>query len=282
VRRDESRHELFVSLYGEVQKEVIEATLADDFGIAVEFRETTPIYIERPIAAGEAVEILHAETNPFNATIGLRVEPLPPGSGTDFRLDVDASDVPLYVYKTLDAFSASMDEYVRRTLQEGLFGWRVADCVVTMTTCSYSIADGPPSRRGPTSTAADFRKLTPIVLMQALEQAGTAVCEPIFRVSLEFPTAALGAVLPVLARLGALQTPSLRGDLAVVETVLPAARVNDLQHELPRLTGGEGVLESTFGGYEPVGGEPPTRRRTTPNPLNLSEYMMHLARRVGS
>src|SRR6202022_302238 len=39
--------ELSVSLYGEVQKEVIQATLASDFGIDVTFRETTTIYIER-------------------------------------------------------------------------------------------------------------------------------------------------------------------------------------------------------------------------------------------
>ena len=56
------------------------------------------------------------------------------------------------------------------TLREGLHGWQVTDCVVTMTDCAYSVPDGPPSRRGPLSTAADFRKLTPLVLMQALEQ----------------------------------------------------------------------------------------------------------------
>jgi hypothetical protein len=36
--------------------------------------------------------------------------------------------------------------------------------------------------RAPGTTAADFRKLTPLVLMQALEQAGTVVCEPTVRV----------------------------------------------------------------------------------------------------
>ena len=86
VRQDDTRQEISVSLYGEVQKEVIQATLADDFGLDVTFRETTPIYVERPIGTGEAVEILHAESNPFLATIGLRVDPAPDGSGIDFRL----------------------------------------------------------------------------------------------------------------------------------------------------------------------------------------------------
>jgi ribosomal protection tetracycline resistance protein len=280
VRRDIGR-ELSVSLYGEVQKEVLQATLAADYGLEVDFHGTTTICVERPAGAGDGVEVLHAESNPFLATIGLRVEPAPIDSGIELRLDVDPRTVPLYVYKTLESFREHMGHYVRATLREGLFGWQVTDCSVTMTECTYSVPDGPPSRRGPLSTAADFRKLTPLVLMQALEKAGTVVCEPVLRIRLEVPAASLGAVLAALARLGAAaEAPSLRAELATIGSVLPAARVQDLQRALPALTAGEGVLESDFGGYQPVSGSPPTRRRTTPNPLNREEYLLHLARRV--
>jgi len=260
VRQDDTRQEISVWLYGEVQKEVIQATLANEFGLDVTFRETTPIYIERPIGTGEAVEILHAETNPFLATIGLSVDPAPDGSGIDFRLQVDPRTVPLYLYKTVESFTEHMSQYVRQTLREGLFGWQVTDCIVTMTKCTYSVPDGPPSRRGPLSTAADFRKLTPLVLMQALERARTAVCEPILRVSIETPPDSVGAVLASVARLGGvLEPPSLLGDLSTIETVMPAARADDLQRQLPALTRGEGVLESDFGGYQPVSGTAPIR-----------------------
>jgi ribosomal protection tetracycline resistance protein len=272
VRQDDKRQELSVSLYGEVQKEVIQATLANDFGIDVTFRETTPIYVERPVGTGEAVEILHADSNPILATIGLRVDAAPDGSGVEFRLQVDPRTAPLYLYKTLESFTEHMDEYVRQTLREGLFGWQVTDCVVTMTRCSYSIPDGPPSRRGPPSTAADFRKLTPLVLMQALARAGTLVCEPTVRASLEIPADTIGAVMSALARLGAaVETPSLQGKLSTINAVLPAARADDLQRQLSALTGGEGVLESSFAGYQPVSGDQPTRRRTAANPLNFDE-----------
>jgi ribosomal protection tetracycline resistance protein len=262
VRQDDTRREISVSLYGEVQKEVIQATLADDYSLAVTFRETTPIYVERPIGTGEAVELLHAESNPFLATIGLRIAPAPVRSGMEFRTDVDAQSAPLYVFKRLENFTEAMGDYVREALQGGVFGWQVTDCVVTLTRCEYSIPDGPPSRRGPPSTAADFRKLTPLVLGQALERAGTVVCEPVARVSLEIPTETIGAVFPALARLGAaVKPPSPHGELATVEAVLPAERVDHLQRQLPGLTGGEGVLESDFAGYQPVVGDPPTRRR---------------------
>jgi len=264
VRQDDSLNEISVSLYGEVQKEVIQATLASDYGIEVTFRETTPIYIERPIGAGEAIELLHAESNPFLATIGLRIDPSPNGTGIAFHLRVDPRTVPLYLYKTVEGFTERMGQYVRQTLQEGLFGWQVTDCSVTMTKCSYSIPDGPPSRRGPPSTAADFRKLTPLVLMQALERGGTVVCEPVVRGRLEIPADSIGVVMAALGRLGAaVETQSLRGNLSTIEMVLTASRVQDLQRQLSGLTGGEGVLESTFVGYQPVIGDQPTRRRTS-------------------
>jgi ribosomal protection tetracycline resistance protein len=255
-----------------VQKEVIQATLASDFGIDVTFRETTTIYIEHPAGPGEAVEHLGAPGNPFPAALGLRVDPAPAGSGVAFRLDVDVRSVPMYVYKTAGNFAEMMAQYVGQALQEGLSGWQVTDCTVTMYESGYI---------SPATTAAHFRKLTPLVLLAALKQAGTVVCEPMIRVSLEIPAEAVSSVLVAVARLGGVPAaPSLRGDLAVLETVLPAARAQDLQRQLPGLSGGEGVAETSFGGYQPASGPPSARQRTTADPLNRDEYMLQLAGRA--
>ena len=240
----QSRGELAVSLYGEVQKEVIQATLADDVGIEVTFRETTTIRIERPVGSGRAAELLDAPGNPFPAALGLRVDPAPPGAGIAFRLDVDIRSVPMYVYKTVGNFAAMMTQYVTQALREGPHGWQVTDCTVTMFDCAYI---------SPSTTAAHFRKLTPLVLMAALDRAGTVVCEPMIRVSLEIPAGTTGSVLAAVARLGGTAgTSALQADLAVLETLLPAVRAQDLQRQLPGLTSGEGVAETSFGGYRPV------------------------------
>jgi ribosomal protection tetracycline resistance protein len=266
VRQDATSDEIAVSLYGEVQKEVLQSTLADDYGIEVTFGGTTAIHVERPLRTGEATERLQAESNPFSATVGLRIDPLPSGSGIEFQLQVDPRTVPLYLYKTVESFTEHMAQYVSETLRAGLFGWQVTDCMVTMTECAYSVPDGPPSRRGPRSTAADFRKLTPLVLMQALEQAGTVVCEPIVRVNLELPADSIGTVVPALGRLGAsIDGPSVQGRVSTIETVLSAAGADELQRQLPRLTGGEGFLESTFAGYQPVSGDQPIRPPAAPS-----------------
>jgi ribosomal protection tetracycline resistance protein len=280
VRHDDVRRETYLSLYGEVQKEVIGATLADDYGIGVAFRETTTICVERPKGCGDAVEILNTETNPFSATVGLRVEPGASGSGVVFRLRVEPRQIPLYVVKSTGNFELMMRQYVERALREGLYGWRVTDCVVTMVDCNYSSADGPPSTRGPLSQPGDYRDLTPIVVMQALRRARTQVCEPLHRFRLELPQETLGSALPALARLGAVpEAPVVRGSSCVLEGVVPAAQVHRLQQRLPSLTGGEGTLESAFDRYEPVRGPAPTRRRTLPNPLDRKDYLRHVRHR---
>ena len=142
LRQGGERNELFVSLYGEVQQEVIQQTLTADFGIEIEFRETTTICIERVRGHGHAVERMKQPTNPYVATVGLEVEPAEPGAGVDVTLDVDLVTIPLYIYKTVDAFRDSMLDYARAELQRGPCGWVVPDCHVTMVECGY---DSPTS-----------------------------------------------------------------------------------------------------------------------------------------
>ena len=277
LRQDDVRQEIFVSLYGEVQKEVIQQTLANDFDIDVGFRATTTICVERPIGTGAAVEVLHEAPNPFLATVGLRIDPAAINSGVEFRLEVELGSMPL-------AFHKAVEDTVKATLHQGIYGWQVTDCTVTMTHSGYAPRQSHSHAtfdKSMSSTAGDFRNLTPLVLMSALKQAGTRVYEPIHRFHLEVPADTLGLILPVLARLHAVpQMPAMRGSSCTLEGEVPAARVQVLQQQLRALTRGEGVLESAFDRYQPVRGAIPTRRRTDHNPLDRKEYLLRVTRRV--
>jgi ribosomal protection tetracycline resistance protein len=276
LRQDDLRQELSVKLYGEVQKEVIGATLAGDFGLEVGFRETTTICIERPTGTGAAVERLHKPPNPFLATVGLRIEPAPAGSGVTFRIAAELGSMPL-------AFFAAVEDTVRRTLRQGLHGWEVTDCTVAMTHAGYLAKHSLGHQRftkSISSTGEDFRNLTPLVLMAALRQAGTVVCEPIHRFRLDTPADTLGAVLPVLARLDAVPgTPVPRGSSYLLEGEVPAARVHELRQQLSALTRGEGALETAFDRYQPLRGPFPTRPRTDHDPLDREAYLRQVLRR---
>ncbi|WBO62264.1 elongation factor G [Streptomyces camelliae] len=276
VRHDELRGETSVSLYGEVQKEVVQATLAEEYGLDVTFRETTTLCIERPAGTGHAVEFNKQGANPFLATVGLRVDPAPPGAGVAFRLEVELGSMPY-------AFFKAVEDTVRETLGQGLHGWRIPDCTVTMTHCGYSPRQSHAHQgfdKSMSSTGYDFRGLTPLVLTAALRRAGTVVHEPVHRFTLQAPADTLGALLPVLARLGAVpETTGAPGASAVLEGTVPAARVHELEQRLPGLTRGEGELETAFDHYAPVTrGTVPERPRTDRNPLNRKEYLLNVMR----
>ncbi|GAB2644209.1 GTP-binding protein [Kribbella swartbergensis] len=277
LRQDDLRQETYVSLYGEVQKEVIQTTLATEFGIDVDFRETTTICIERIEGTGHAVEFKKKDENPFLATVGLRVEPAPVNAGVSFALEVELGSMPY-------AFIKAVEETVRETLQQGLHGWQIPDARVVMTHSGYSARQSHAHAvfdKSMSSTAGDFRFLTPLVLMTALRQAGTTVHEPMHRFRLEIPTDTTRAVLTALARLRAVpHVPALAAETSTLEGEIPAAAVYQLEQQLPALTRGEGVLESAFERYQPVTGPVPSRPRTDHDPLNRREYLLHVQRRV--
>ena len=194
-----------------------------------------------------------------------RIDPAP------FRAEVEPRLVPLYLYKTPETFVSQMEANVREALAEGLAGWQVTDCIVTMTDCGYA---------SPVTSAADFRRLTQLVMMTALERAGTWVCEPLADVSLEVPASTAQAVIAALGRLGGRVTGQFSANgVTRAAAVLPVARVRSLQHQLPGLSMGEGVLEWRPGGYQPIGDNPPTRPRSAPSPLDRDAWLASSAKR---
>ncbi|WAU83601.1 tetracycline resistance ribosomal protection protein Otr(A) [Streptomyces sp. Qhu-G9] len=226
-------------LYGEVQKEVLAATLLEDFGVEAEFEPSRIRFLERPVGTGEACEEIQRHGHAgFWATIGLRVEPGPLGSGTVFTYETELGALPR-------AFHQAIEETVHTTLLAGgPHGRPVTDCRVTLVRSGFV---------GPISTAGDFRGLTPVVLRRALEHAGTQVYEPYHSFETELP---LDALAPVTARLAACAADVEEitgGDTSwLVTGQVPARHVRDIELRLPGLTHGEGVWWSRPSGDRPV------------------------------
>ncbi|MFF4272655.1 tetracycline resistance ribosomal protection protein Otr(A) [Streptomyces sp. NPDC001536] len=214
-------------LYGEVQMEVLAATLAQDFGVQADFEPGRVRFLERPRGVGEACEEQpwHDGTRHW-ATIGLRVEPGERGSGGVFTYETELGALPR-------AFHSAIEETVRTSMRAGLFGAAVTDYRVTLIRSGFV---------APVSTAADFRGLTPYVLRQALERARTRLYEPYHAFEAEVPLDALAPVTSQLAALGAEFTGTTGGSAAwVITGELAARRVREAELRLPGLTHGEGV-----------------------------------------
>jgi ribosomal protection tetracycline resistance protein len=250
--------EITVSLYGEVQKEVIASLLESEYGLLVDFSETTPIHIERLDGVGTSYREIGAPDNLWAATVGFRVAP---GAGVDYRIESELGALPR-------AFHTAIEETVRQTLQQGLYGWEIPDIEVAVTHTGYS---------APVTVAADFRRLVPLVLMQALADAGTTVLEPVNHFDLDIPPESVSRVLAHLAeRRAVVEQTTLHPDHAHLEGTIPAATTHPFESHLPSITHGEGILTTTFTAHHPVPGPAPTRTRTDGNPLNQKQYLLHL------
>ncbi len=182
VLKDDVHQTIYLRMFGEVQKEVIETMLKEHYGLDVRFAETGIVCIEKPRGTGQAIAIIGAADNPFLATVGFRVEPGPVVSGVRYKSTPGA--LPL-------AFYRAIEETVRATLAQGLYGWEVTDIVVTLTHTAMQ----------PATTASDFRNLVPLVLMEALSQAGTDVYEPINQFELSVPASAISTAMFKLSAL---------------------------------------------------------------------------------
>jgi ribosomal protection tetracycline resistance protein len=278
VRQDDSRGEIAVSLYGEVQKEVLGSLLAEEYGVEVTFGTSTVLCVERLSGSGRAVEALSDPENPFLATVGLRAEPAPVGAGVRFGLEVERGAMPA-------AFFTAVEDAVRATLAAGPHGWSVPDCVVTLTHSGYFPRQSHAHAtfdKAMSSTGADFRHLTPLVLMTALQRAGTDVCAPVHAFTLEAPREAQGPLLGLLAQLDAVPLETLYdGTVVTLTGHVPAAVVHGLRLRLPGLTRGEGVLTTRLDHFRPVRGRPPRRPRIDHDPTDREHYLRTAGRLAG-
>jgi ribosomal protection tetracycline resistance protein len=269
LRVDEERAEIAVSLYGEVQKEVIADLLAGQFGVAATFRPTTTVHIERVTATGASFALMPEQTTPYKATLGFRVEPAPVGAGLVCDLAVEHGAMP-------PAFFTATWEGVRNGFAQGLSGWAIPDARVTLTHTGYSPRQSHMHQKfnkNMSSVGADFRNLAPVLIHQALRQAGTVVCEPVETFRLEVPVGALPAVTVTVARLSGLITgTTAAGDAVALAGTLPTSGVQPLLAQLPELTSGEGVFTAEVTHYTPATGPPPVRARIGPDPLDREEW----------
>lgn len=261
VWKDDVHNELYIRLFGQVQKEVIETTLFEKYNLQVTFSNTRVVCIEKLIGIGISVEVMGEKTNPFCATVGFKVERGELNSGITYKLGVELGSLPL-------AFHKAIEDTVFQTLKQGLYGWEVTDISVTLTHTGYA---------SPVTTASDFRNLTPLVLMDALKKAETYVYEPVNAFELTVPEQAISTAMYMLADIPAtFAEPIFNNDSYQLTGSLPVAKTENFKRMLHSFTEGEGVFTTKPAGFTKILAPFPTRKRVDYNPLNRKDYLLHV------
>lgn len=224
-----------VKIFGTVQREILEHMLKERFDIVTRIEEPATLYKERPKMEGHALMEMYKGDNLHHATVGLRVEPLPLGSGFQYETQVSFGDLQR-------TFQNGVQDGVEAAVRIGPKGWELTDLKVTFVQSAFNSVD---------STPADFRRVAPEVLKRAVDQCGTELLEPMLAFEMHLPSYAIGrAVSDVLKMRGRLEEPTCSGDYALLKGVLPVETSKNYLSELADYTEGKGVLNMHFAGYE--------------------------------
>ena len=255
---DSITHEIILSFLGKVQLEVVCSLLNEKYSVEVAIKEPTVIYLERP--RKEAHYTIHIEVppNPFWASIGLAVTPLPVGSGIEYESKVSLG----YLNQS---FQNAVMEGIRYGLEQGVYGWEVTDCRICF---EYGVYYSP------VSTPADFRFLAPVVLEQVLKKAGTQVLEPYLSFTLFAPQEYLSRAYHDAVKYDAvIETTSLKNNEAILTGEIPARRIGEYKSDLNFYTNGRSVCLTELKGYQETSGEPVVQPRRPNSRLDKVRHM---------
>jgi elongation factor G len=238
--RDPETHQLVLWCMGEAHADVVLARLRaggaeiDTEPVKVAMRET----FGGP-ARGHGRHVKQSGGHGQYAVCDIEVEPLPTGSGFEFRDRVVGGAVP-------HQFIPSVEKGVRAQLARGLAtGNPVVDIRVTLLDGKAHSVD---------SSDAAFQTAGSLALKDAAAKTSVALLEPVDAVRVRLPDEHLGTVLGDLsARRGrVLGTESEGTGFTLVAAEVPAANLVRYLIDLRSLTSGSATFTRAFARFDPM------------------------------
>lgn len=224
---DTITHEIVISFLGTVQLEVICSLLIEKYHINIRIEDPTVIYLEKPLQKADYTIHIEVPPNPFWASIGLSITPLPIGSGIQYESKVSLG----YLNQS---FQNAVREGINYGLEQGLYGWEVTDCKICF---EYGVYYSP------VSTPSDFRFLAPIVLEQTLKKAGTQLLEPYLSFILFTPQGYLSrAYNDAQKHCAIIETSQSKNDEIIFTGHIPVRCINEYRNTLTLYTNGQAVF----------------------------------------
>jgi elongation factor G len=240
VRFDETTNQTIVSGMGELHLEVLVRRLREEFGIIAHVGKPQVAYLE---TLHEPIEVEEEFTTPMGgrgqyARVVIRFDPLPRGSGFQFKDLVKEGDLPR-------EYRVVVEDGLRETLTNGpLAGYPLVDIGATLIGGSFHPAD---------SSALAFRAAAGIALHKAYSNGNFDLLEPIMEGEVIVPGEYLGEVLEDLARRrGEIQELQLRETVQIAYVSVPLGETFGYATRLRSLTQGRGTYTLQVARYDVV------------------------------
>lgn len=252
--------ELHLKIMGVIQMEILTILLENRFGIEAEFKEPTVIYKETPVSTGDGF-VNYTMPKPCWAVMRFRIVPGERGSGIVYKSMVGVNDIHR-------KYQNEVERTVSKALSQGIRGWAVTDIKIELIAGEdHEIHSRP----------GDFILATPMGLMDALQNTGTKLLEPMLNFEVSADETLLGKIAGDLTTMRAeFANPRFSDGKFTLTGTVPVATSLDYSIKLSSLTGGKGKVRFSFNGYKDCPeGEGKNREYTGVNPLDTSKWILH-------
>jgi elongation factor G len=238
---DPVTHELVLSGMGDIHLKVMIERLKTRNRLAVTARTPTIPYRETITRTAEGHYRHKKQTGGAGqfAEVFLRIEPLPRGSGFEFKSEVFGGTIP-------QQFIPSVEKGVHDALERGvLAGFPVFDVRVVVTDGKTHPVD---------SKDIAFRTAAKMAVRDAMSRAKAVLLEPVVNLEVTAPEQFMGAITAEMKGIRGriMGMEALPGGLSVVRAHAPLAELTSYGGALRGVTGGQGSFVMDLAQYEPV------------------------------
>ncbi|MET0065222.1 MAG: elongation factor G [Candidatus Thiodiazotropha sp.] len=243
VEHNVTLNETIMRGLGDLHLEVLLQQIKNKYNVEVETHPPSISYRETITRKAEA-HYRHKKQTGGAGQFGevyLRIEPLTRGEGFEFVNQIVGGAIP-------GQFVPAVEKGVRSAMEEGaIAGFPMQDVRVTVYDGKYHSVD---------SKEIAFVTAGKRAFLEAVDNAGPVILEPIVNLSITTPDSFMGDLTGDLAgRRGQISgTESGRNNMLIIKGQAPLAELEGYATHLKAITGGEGSYSIEFSHYEAVPG----------------------------
>ncbi len=234
VRWEEELQEIHIQVMGPIELEILKEIVKDRFNLSIEFGEPGIIYKET--INGEVTGAGHFEPLRHYAEVHLKIEAGDRDSGIVFENLAHVDDLSK---GNQNLVKQHIFEREHRGLLTGS----------PLTDLKISLLTGRAHNKH--THGGDFREATYRALRQGLEKADNLLLEPYYGFKIKVDLDDMGRVLSDIQKAsGIFEPPETKGNKVIIRGKAPVATFMNYPTEFLAFTGGKGLINLVFSGYD--------------------------------
>ncbi|MPQ44142.1 GTP-binding protein [Clostridium tarantellae] len=230
----EETEEIQVHIMGPIQLEILKTIIQNRFKLIVNFGQCKIIYKET--IKEKSFGCGHFEPLKHYAEVHLKLEPLDRGRGVIFNNNCHVDELSI-------GYQNLIKNHLFEKQHKGILtGSTITDLKVTLIT-------GRAHNKH--TSGGDFREATFRALRQGLEKVENILLEPYYSFKIEANIEHIGKVLSDIQKLkGIFEEPKIVGNKVKIKGYGPVVKFMNYSMELLSFTGGKGIINLNFIGYD--------------------------------